>query len=141
MVSLQRVDNFIDGKFLPTERYLDSLNPSTEEVIAHIADGSAEDADRAVQAARQAFPSYVVDVTMRNRSKSCSFRWSRETAGKRAHYLNRIADLIQARLEDFARAESLDQGKPLWLARTAEIPRVIENFRFFAAALMQSRER
>ncbi|CAF1243521.1 unnamed protein product, partial [Adineta ricciae] len=123
MVSLQRIDNFINGKFVPAESYLDSLNPSTEEVIAQIADGSAEDADRAVQAARQAFPS-----------------WSRETAGRRAHYLNRIADLIQARLEDFARAESLDQGKPLWLARTAEIPRAIENFRFFATALMQSRE-
>ncbi len=70
-----------------------------------------------------------------------SFRWSRETAAKRASYLNRIADLIQARLEDFARAESLDQGKPLWLARTIEIPRAIDNFRFFATALMQSRER
>jgi aminomuconate-semialdehyde/2-hydroxymuconate-6-semialdehyde dehydrogenase len=69
------------------------------------------------------------------------FRWSRQTAVKRAYYLNRIADLIQTRLEDFARAESLDQGKPLWLARTMEIPRAIDNFRFFATALMQSRER
>ncbi len=70
-----------------------------------------------------------------------SFRWSRETATKRAFYLNRIADLIQTRLEEFARAESLDQGKPLWLARTMEIPRAIDNFRFFATALTQSRER
>jgi aminomuconate-semialdehyde/2-hydroxymuconate-6-semialdehyde dehydrogenase len=69
------------------------------------------------------------------------FRWSRQTIAKRAYYLNRIADLIQTRLEDFARAESLDQGKPLWLARTMEIPRAIDNFRFFATALMQSRER
>jgi len=68
------------------------------------------------------------------------FRWSRETAGKRAYYLNRIADLIQARLDEFARAESLDQGKPLWLAKTVEIPRVIDNFRFFASALMQCRD-
>ncbi|CAF3745118.1 unnamed protein product [Rotaria sordida] len=67
-------------------------------------------------------------------------RWSHETITKRVYYLNRIADLIQARLEDFARAESLDQGKPLWLARTMEIPRAIDNFRFFATALMQSRE-
>ena len=70
-----------------------------------------------------------------------SSSWSGQTAVKRASYLNRIADLIQARLEDFARAESLDQGKPLWLARSMEIPRAIDNFRFFATALMQSRER
>jgi acyl-CoA reductase-like NAD-dependent aldehyde dehydrogenase len=69
------------------------------------------------------------------------FRWSRQTVAKRAYYLNRIADLIQARLEDFARAESSDQGKPLWLARTIEIPRAVDNFRFFATAIMQSRER
>ena len=67
MVSLQRVDNFINGKFVPSESYLDSLNPSTEEVIAQIADGSADDANQAVKAARQAFPSYVVNVRMRNR--------------------------------------------------------------------------
>ena len=68
-------------------------------------------------------------------------RWSRQTATKRAHYLNRIADLIQTRLEEFARTEALDQGKPLWLARTVEIPRAVDNFRFFATALTQSRER
>ena len=56
MASVRRVDNFINGKFVPTENYLDSFNPSTEEVIAQIADSSADDADRAVQAARQAFP-------------------------------------------------------------------------------------
>jgi len=43
-------------------------------------------------------------------------------------------------LDEFARAESLDQGKPLWLAKTVEIPRVIDNFRFFASALMQCRD-
>lgn len=68
------------------------------------------------------------------------FRWSRQTIAKRAYYLNRIADLIQARLEDFARAESSDQGKPLWIARTLEITRAVDNFRFFATALVQSRE-
>ncbi|CAF3950574.1 unnamed protein product [Adineta steineri] len=123
MTSIQRVNNFIDGKFVPTESYLDSFNPSTEEVIAHIADSSPEDANQAIEAARKAFPA-----------------WSRQTATKRAYYLNKIADLIQERLEDFARAESLDQGKPLSLARTLEIPRAVENFRFFAQAITQSRE-
>ena len=55
--SIQRVNNFIDGKFVPSEEYLESFNPSTEEVIAHIANGSTEDANRAVEAARRAFPS------------------------------------------------------------------------------------
>ena len=55
--SIQRVNNFIDGKFVPSEEYLESFNPSTEEVIAHIANGSIEDANRAVEAARRAFPS------------------------------------------------------------------------------------
>ncbi|CAF1672480.1 unnamed protein product [Rotaria magnacalcarata] len=123
MASVQRINNFINGKYASTENYLESLNPCTEEIIAHIADSTTDDAKLAVQAARQAFPS-----------------WSRQTAAKRIHYLNRIADLIEARLEDFARAESSDQGKPLWLARTVEIPRAVDNFRFFATALSQSRE-
>jgi acyl-CoA reductase-like NAD-dependent aldehyde dehydrogenase len=59
MSLIQRVNNFIDGQFVSNETYLESFNPSTEEVIAHIADGSAEDAEQAVQAARKAFPLYV----------------------------------------------------------------------------------
>lgn len=57
MSSIQRVHNFIDGKFIPGEEYLESFNPSTEEVIAHIANGTVDDANRAVEAARRAFPS------------------------------------------------------------------------------------
>jgi acyl-CoA reductase-like NAD-dependent aldehyde dehydrogenase len=59
MSSIHRVNNFIDGKFVPNEAYLESFNPSTEEVIAHIPDSSAEDAEQAVQAARKAFSLYV----------------------------------------------------------------------------------
>jgi acyl-CoA reductase-like NAD-dependent aldehyde dehydrogenase len=59
MASVQRINNFIDGQIVATEAYLESFNPSTEEVIAQIADSSAEDANRAVQAAKRAFSSYV----------------------------------------------------------------------------------
>ena len=59
MSSIQRVNNFIDGQFVSSEEYLDSFNPSTEEVIAQIANSSNEDASRAIEAARKAFPSYV----------------------------------------------------------------------------------
>jgi acyl-CoA reductase-like NAD-dependent aldehyde dehydrogenase len=56
MTSIQRIDNFINGQFVSSDNYLHSFNPSTEEIQAHIADSSPEDADRAVQAARKAFP-------------------------------------------------------------------------------------
>lgn len=59
MTAVRRVDNLIDGKFVPADSYLDSFNPATEEVIAQIADGSPADADQAVQAARRAFPACV----------------------------------------------------------------------------------
>ena len=59
MTSIPRINNFINGRFVLTESYLESINPSTEEVIAHIADSSVENVQQAVQAARQAFPSYV----------------------------------------------------------------------------------
>ena len=52
----------------------------------------------------------------------------------RAACLNRIADLIEARLEELAMAESRDQGKPLSVARSVDIPRAVHNFRFFASA-------
>ena len=63
------------------------------------------------------------------------YRWSRTPAKERAKFLNKIADSIEARLEEFAVAESRDQGKPVWLARVVDIPRACLNFRFFATAI------
>lgn len=56
MSTTQRVQNFIDGQFVPSESYLESFNPATEDVIAQIPDSSANDAERAIHAARRAFP-------------------------------------------------------------------------------------
>ena len=56
MASIHRVQNFIEGQFVPSESYLESFNPSTEELIAQIPDSSPGEADRAIQAARRAFP-------------------------------------------------------------------------------------
>lgn len=61
-------------------------------------------------------------------------RWSVTPVERRAQLMLRIADLIESRLEAFAEAESRDQGKPLWLARTVEIPRAVLNFRSFATS-------
>ena len=48
----------------------------------------------------------------------------------------KIADLVEARLDEFAKAESTDQGKPVWLAAQVDIPRVCSNFRFFGTAIL-----
>jgi len=60
------------------------------------------------------------------------YRWSSLSPKKRADYLYRVADLLEARLDQFAAAESRDQGKPVWLARAVDIPRCVLNFRHFA---------
>jgi len=59
------IENFIDGSFCEAERYIDSFNPSTGEVWARIPDSSSEDVDKAVEAARNAFPRYL-DYSLNN---------------------------------------------------------------------------
>jgi len=61
-------------------------------------------------------------------------RWSETGVEQRAALLLRVADLLEARLDEFAEAESRDQGKPVWLARSLDIPRAVYNFRCFATA-------
>ena len=64
---------------------------------------------------------------------SLSPSWSQTLPTERAHLLNLIADKVEASLDEFAEAESRDQGKPVWLAKRIDIPRVCHNFRFFAS--------
>lgn len=56
MTSVQRLNNFIDGKFVTTDSYIESRNPATDEINSFIPDSTPEDADIAVKAARNAFP-------------------------------------------------------------------------------------
>lgn len=94
-------------------------NPATEEQIAEVADGSREDVDRAVQAARAAF---------------YDERWSKKTPGERSLALWRLADLLEARAEEFARVESENTGKPYpSVSLEADLPFAVDNMRFFAA--------
>jgi acyl-CoA reductase-like NAD-dependent aldehyde dehydrogenase len=53
----------------------------------------------------------------------------------------KIADVLESRLEEFAELESRDQGKPIWLARTVDIPRAVYNFRFFATCALHDLNR
>jgi aminomuconate-semialdehyde/2-hydroxymuconate-6-semialdehyde dehydrogenase len=112
---MHKLQHYIGGEFAPASSgdWIDDIGPATGEVIAKIARGTADDVERAVEAA---------DASS----------WSSTTVAERADTLNAIADHIEHRLEEFARLESLDTGKPITLARTVDIPRAVSNFRFFA---------
>ncbi|KFN44619.1 aldehyde dehydrogenase [Arenimonas oryziterrae] len=103
-----------------SEGWLDVHEPATGARYALCPDGDADDVAAAVEAAQAAFPA-----------------WSALPTSERAHWLHRLADALQSKLEDFAQAESRDAGKPLPLAREVEIPRAVANLRFFAAAATQ----
>lgn len=95
-------------------------NPATEETIAHVVEASPADVDQAVGAAQAAF---------------ADGRWSKKTPSERSRALHRLADLLEARAEAFARLESETTGKPYEFASLgADMPFTIDNLRFFAAA-------
>lgn len=116
-----KILNYINGEpVAPTSgKYFANLNPATGEEYSSIPDSGATDVLNAVKAAGKAFP-----------------EWSACGAEQRSSYLNKIAELIEKNLEQFALAESTDTGKPLKLARTVDIPRAISNFRFFASGIL-----
>jgi phenylacetaldehyde dehydrogenase len=117
----RRKQHFIDNQWVDSRsgRTLDTVNPATGETLANIAAGDAYDVDLAVAAARRAFESPA---------------WRDLTGSQRARLLWRMADLMEANLEELAELETLDQGKPVWVGRYAEIPGGIEQFRYFAGA-------
>jgi aminomuconate-semialdehyde/2-hydroxymuconate-6-semialdehyde dehydrogenase len=113
--------NFINGEFAAPSGgdYFDDNAPATGEVIARVPDSDRADVDAAVEAAKAAFPA-----------------WSTMPAEHRSKILLRIADLIETNLDELARMESEDNGKPVSLARRMDIPRAVANFRFFATAIL-----
>ena len=113
--------NYVNGQLVEpsTGKYIDNYNPATGAVYSFIPDSKKEDVDIAVKASAKAFD-----------------HWSVTPVEKRSRILLRIADLIEQNLEDLALAESIDNGKPLSLAKSMDIPRASANFRFFATAIM-----
>src|ERR1700691_1614993 len=99
------------GKTFPT------YNPATGETLSHVAEGDKEDINRAVKAARAAFESGP---------------WSKITPSERGRMIWKIGDLIEKHLEEFAQLESLDNGKPLKVARVADVPLAPDLFRSMA---------
>jgi phenylacetaldehyde dehydrogenase len=94
-----------------------TYNPATGEVLAHVAEGNHEDIDRAVKAARNAFE---------------TGRWSQLTPSERGRAIWKLADLLEENLEEFAELESLDNGKPLKVARAADVPLAVDLLRYMA---------
>jgi betaine-aldehyde dehydrogenase len=115
----ETLKNFIDGEFVdPADGQTEPvLNPATQETIAHAPLSSAADVERAVAAARRAFPG-----------------WSTTTPGERSLALLRLADAIDEHAEELTELEADNAGKPIAAFRDDEIPFIVDNLRFFAGA-------
>ena len=113
-----RYDLFIGGDFVEPEkgRYFKTINPAREEVLSEVAEATAQDVDKAVEAARKAYDK----------------NWSKLTARERGKYIFRLARLIQERAREFAVIESLDGGKPIRESRDVDIPLSAAHFFYYA---------
>jgi aldehyde dehydrogenase (NAD+) len=116
----------IQTKMLINNKWVDSVsgktfdttNPATGEVLAHVAEADAPDVDLAAKAARKAFHSKAP--------------WRKMSASERGKLLTKLADLIEKNADELATLESLDNGKPRHVARTADLPLTIACYRYYA---------
>src|SRR3954454_3583711 len=106
--AMLNITNYIAGRHVGAAcgKTLDKIDPATGDVIARVPDGDERDVESAVSAARAAFPA-----------------WSRTPAAERSRLLLAVAERIEQRREDLARAETADTGKPIRLSRNVDIPR------------------
>ncbi len=118
---MEKLQNYIDGALVAPKsgKYIDNYNPSIGKVYSLIPDSDEDDVQKAVEAASRAFPS-----------------WSTMRKDDRSKWMMKLADLLEERQEQFALAESIDNGKPLWLSRSVDIPRAVSNLRFFATGIL-----
>ena len=119
---MENIKNYINGKFHNPlqDNWIDNFNPSNGEIYGQIPNSSKDDVENAYLAAKSAFPS-----------------WSQTTLEERSRILIKISELLEENLQHFAEAESKDNGKPVSLAKTVDIPRAASNFRFFGNAITQ----
>jgi aminomuconate-semialdehyde/2-hydroxymuconate-6-semialdehyde dehydrogenase len=115
------IENYINGQLIkPTlNEYIDNVDPSRGEVYSKTPSSTKEDVELAVTASKEAFKT-----------------WSNMPKEARSNIMLKVADLIEERMDEFAAAESLDNGKPLTLAKAVDIPRAVSNFKFFATAIL-----
>jgi len=119
---VEKITNYIDGKLQSpiSGDYIDLYNPAKGVVYSQVPSSDIEDVEQAIAAAEAAFPV-----------------WSNMSIDQRSMIMSKIANLIDQNLDALAKAESLDNGKPIWLAKKVDIPRASSNFRFFAQAITQ----
>lgn len=119
---MHRIQNYIKGTFHNPiqDNWIDNYNPSNGEIYGQIPNSSKEDVENAYISANSAFPV-----------------WSQTTLEERSRILIKISELLEANLLGFAEAESKDNGKPISLAKSVDIPRAASNFRFFGNAITQ----
>jgi len=118
-VKIRQTKMLIDGKWIDSAsgKTFETLNPATGEVIARVAEGDAADVDKAVKAARKAFEKGP---------------WRKMSARERGRILYKLADLIEQNKEELAKLETLDNGKPLADSMNADLPLVIDCYRYYA---------
>jgi aminomuconate-semialdehyde/2-hydroxymuconate-6-semialdehyde dehydrogenase len=116
------IQNFINGQYVNPiqENWIDNYNPADGTVYGQIPNSSSKDIELAYLAAKSAF-----------------IQWSRTSIEERSRILITLSDLIEANIDRFAEAESKDNGKPVSLAKSVDIPRAASNFRFFGNAITQ----
>ncbi len=109
---------WIDGRpsCPATNRYFPTVNPATEETLSRVAEGGAEDVDRAAKAARRAYAGV----------------WGRMGGAERAKYLYRLARMLQERSREFSVLETLDGGKPIKESRDIDLPLAAAHFFYYA---------
>lgn len=117
---MEKIQNYINGVFEAAQsgKYFDNIEPAKGEVYSQIPDSQSEDVEKAVRAAKSAFPI-----------------WSQLSIEDRGEWMTKVADGIANRMDEFIAAESRDNGKPMKIAEHVDIPRAISNFKFFATGI------
>ncbi len=118
---MKKLQNYINGKFQPpvSDEYIENIDPARGVPFSLIPDSGIDDVAHATEAAKAAFPI-----------------WSGMSLNERSEILMRLSKGIENRMDEFVTAESLDNGKPVSLARQVDIPRAVSNLSFFATAVL-----
>tara|TARA_Y100000588_G_scaffold394986_1_gene518888 strand:+ start:5832 stop:7274 length:1443 start_codon:yes stop_codon:yes gene_type:complete len=116
---MKKIQNYINGELIAplSGSYINNVSPVNGEIYSLIPDSDSRDIDIAVNSAQEAFKT-----------------WSKLSKQKRYDHIMHLADIVEDYFDELVKAESKDNGKPEWLARSVDIPRASENFRFFATA-------
>lgn len=118
---MEKILNYIDGELIEPAggAYFENYEPATGKVYSMVPDSDDRDVKMAAEAASKAFPA-----------------WSVMPVEKRSELILKVVEGIESKLDELAKAESRDNGKPVWLAKKVDIPRAAKNFRFFATGII-----